>query len=289
MSDEAAVIESKASAEVQAAAEKDGWKPPAKFKGRPEDFVDADVYMERGKVITPIVAAQNEKLRGELAALQRRVAEQDAAIKASQDALADLEESRSAETARAAAEAKAELKRNLKAAREAGDIDAEMELLDELAEHNAAPPPKKAEEKKVEAEAPKLDPALVEWFKENPWFNEEDSDTRRALTVAAAGKLRRQGDTTTGAAFYNKARDMADAELERIAGGKPSKVESARGGGAGSTGNGKTYADLPREAKEICDADITKFVGPAKRYKTPAEWRAKYAERFFAEPKAKGY
>ena len=52
-----AELESKATPEVQAEAQKMGWIPPERYKKAPEQFVDADEFVERGKgewVITKI-------------------------------------------------------------------------------------------------------------------------------------------------------------------------------------------------------------------------------------------
>ena len=48
-------------------------------------------------------------------------------------------------------------------------------------------------------------------------------------------------------------------------------------------GGGKTYNDLPPDAKIACDGWSKQLVGEGRRHKTLADWRASYTKTFFEE------
>ena len=79
---ETPAVESAQPPEVQAQAEKMGWIPPSRFRGDPERFVDADVYIERGETVLPIVKEQNKRLHAEVEGLRAESAKTAAALKA---------------------------------------------------------------------------------------------------------------------------------------------------------------------------------------------------------------
>lgn len=280
--EEVTQIESKATPEQQAAAEKMGWIPPARFKGNVEGFVDADEYIKRGETVLPIVKEQNKRLHAELDTLKQAQAKTEAALTKANKLLEDIEERHSVETQKAVETARKELKKSLAAASEAGDHEAVAELTDQMVQLNKDAAPAKKEEPKPDLPPPFKPPEdLVEWAKEHKWFG---SDRRKtALALGIAQELRESGDTTTGRIFYDK----VVVELNKTLGGTEErtgdKVETGRSGGGDEprSGGKKGYHHLPAEAKAACDADARKFVGPDKKYKDAATWRAKYAEIYF--------
>lgn len=278
---EGVVVESAATPEQQQAAEKMGWIPPSRFKGDPERFVDADQYIERGETVLPIVKEQNKRLHAEVNELRTQAAKTEAALAAATKAIEEIEERHTVATQKAVEQARKDLKLQLAEASEAGDHTAVAELTERMTQLNTAekeaPPVKK--EEAPPAYVPPAD--LVEWNAENPWFGKDKRKT--ALALAIGQELRENGETSIGRVFYEK----VTAELELTLGTKKEeprgdKVEGARGSGDGQgSGGKKSYSSLPKDARDACDADARQFVGPAKRYKTIAEWRSRYAEIYF--------
>lgn len=276
-------VESVASVEVQAAAEKMGWMPPSRFRGDPDRFIDADAYIKRGEEILPIVKEHNKRLQAELEALRGESSKTAQALAAAQEAIEQIELRHSVATQKAVEHARAEVKEQLALASEAGDHRGVAELTDQLTQLNKAE--EKAEEKptKAAASAPFVPPAdLKAWNEENPWFGKDRRKTSLALGIAQ--ELREGGERSTGRDFF----DLVKTEMEKTLGGEPratpsDKVEGARNGGSeGERGSSrKGYASLPADAKAACDADARQFVGPGKRYKTADEWRKNYAEIYF--------
>jgi len=281
MSDEAPPVESVATPEIQARAEKLGWIPPSRFKGDPERFIDADAYVERGETVLPIVKEQNKRLQAEVESLKANQTKTEAALSAATKAIEEIEERHTVATQKAVENARRQVKAQLAAASEAGDHEGVAELTDQLTQLNAAeaeaPPVKKVAPEPAPFVAP---PELADWNEENPWFGKDKRKT--ALALAIAQELREGGESSTGRRFFDKVKtEMEDsypsAETPR------SKVEGARNGSdeAPRSGTSKGWSALPADARAACDADARNFVGANKRYKTPAEWRARYAEIYF--------
>jgi len=290
--EDAVVIESKATPEQQAAAEKTGWIPPSRYKGEPERFIDADLYLERAETVLPIVKKQLAEVRAENTGLRTDYQKTQAALKDALERLDQIEERHSVETQRAVEAAKRGLKAQLAEASEAGDHAAVAELTQQMVDLNTAekePPAKKKEEAKVEDSpfTPAQKAEMDAWNERNPWFGTNKRKT--ALAIAIAGELREAGNQKQGAAFYD---DVA-AEVEKTlepAKAEPreasDKVEGARQSGEGTraaAAGKKSYQHLSAEAKAACDADIRKFVGEGKRYKDAASYRANWANLYFEQ------
>lgn len=283
MAEEPVVLESKATPEQQAAAEKMGWIPPARFKGNPETFTDAEDYIKRGETVLPIVKEHNRRLSSEVETLKAAQVKTEAALEKANKMLEDIEERHSVETHKAVEAARKELKRSLAAASEAGDHEAVAELTEQMTQLNQdATPPAKKEQAKVEAPPEFKPPAdLLEWAKDHEWFGKDRRKT--ALALGIAQELRESGDTLQGRAFYDKVVDELNATLGTKAPPAGDKVEGGRMGSEleQRTNGKKGYHHLPAEARAACDSDAKQFVGPGKKYKDAATWRARYAEIYF--------
>lgn len=280
MSEQEHAVVSQASVEVQRQAEDMGWIPPSRFKGDPERFVDAEVYIKRGEEVLPIVREQNKRLHTELAGVKQQAQQTAAALKAAQDSIAQMEELHTVATQRAVEAAKQQVKSQLAAASEAGDHEGVAELTDKLVKMNT-PVPAKVVTAPVPEPAFVPPPELVEWNAENPWFGTNKRKT--ALALAIAQELRESGETAQGRVFFERIK----AEMEHDLGVQPprgDKVEGARNGSEGEVrGNSgkKDYAAMPADARAACDSDARRFVGEGKRYKTQQDWRNRYAEIYF--------
>lgn len=281
MTDETVItpaVESKATPEIQQKAESMGWIPPARFKKDPEQFIDAEEYLRRGEQVIPIIKQHSKELEGKVAALQGELAKRDRLIAESREAIFAIEERYTVETQKKVEAARREILDQLKQAKRDQDVDAEVELTDQLTRLDVA----KAEAKKEAAPTPPAPfvppPELVEWSKSNPWFGKDKK--RTAVALAAAEELREANDPAQGAEFFAK---VSAAVAEVFPGEKAvDKVEGgARSGGSSGSGNGQSFSDLPADAKAACNADAKNFVGKGKRYESVAQWQKRYAEIYF--------
>lgn len=273
-------VESQATPEVREQALAMGWIPPERFdESKGTTFVDADEFVRRGEEVLPVVRAENRRLKeqvGQLAAQQRAVSE---ALVAAQEAIKNMEVEASAKTAKAVEKAKAEVQTELEAAFERGDHKAAAKLTRQAAELEAVTPEEGAEKKELPKlqgnEGPVIDPAFVAWADQHPWYNKNRRKT--AMMNAVAMELREAGDTSVGVPFLNKCAAEVDKTFAPPA-PPENKVEGAKGGGGGGSGSKKSgYDALPSDAKQACDADRRNFVGPGKRFKDDASYRAHWA------------
>lgn len=272
------------SPEVLAEAKVMGWKDKPEFKGNPEHWVPADQYVEKGRHVLPIVTAHNQELRGQLQRTNQQVEAVAAALRAANATIDALQESHDKDVQTQVQEAKENLKKELEAASRDGDHAAVADITSKMAELNTAvatPPDKKQQQQQQQQQ--QLAPEIVAWYAENPEFTKDRRQISLANAIAA--ELRAAGDTTTGRAFMDKIRDEARKALGLTKEGLPSRTEAGNGGGSrgNSSGAGRTYADLPQDAKDACDKQSKRLVGPNRAHKDEASWRASYTRQYFKE------
>lgn len=282
-------VTSAATPEQQKAAEAMGWIPPERFTGDPERFVDADKFIERGETVLPIVKKQLETTREDLAAAKKEAAETRALLKKANDAIDDLNLKYSAETQRRVDDARKDLKAAIRVAAKEGDLEKVVALTDELEELTDAEVAAKAEEAKKAAETkteerktevPPVYPETQAWVDAHPWF--ETDAKRRAIYLGYLQAYRTDNPSHVGKRAFDGALRMMEESTQQQ---EATKVAGSRNNGDGSSaaaGGKKSYAALPAEAKQECDADAKRFVGKGKRYDTLDKWRAAYAETYFA-------
>lgn len=278
---ESPALESAASPELRQQAEDMGWIPPERYKGDPERFVDAEEFIRRGEQVLPIVRAHNKQMREELAQMRAAQAQTAAALSQATAALDEIQERYTVERQRAVEAAKGQLQEAITQALTDGDHAAVAQLLGKMTEVNAVKvePAKKAT---PAAPDPEQDPAFVDWLKDNSWYKQEGDASAYAEGVAA--RLRRSGNRDVGRAFFDKVTEKVLERFPELApyGAPPAgKVAGAAHRGNSSRTGGRSYADLPPDARATCDAEADNFVGPNRKYKTTDQWRAAYARIYF--------
>lgn len=294
MSDEtedAVKLESAASAEQQAEAAKMGWVGPERYRGDPERFVDADEYIKRGETVLPIVKKQNADLRVKVDELTKLQEQTSAALTAAQKAIEDIELRHSVDTQRAVEQARKDTKAALVKASEAGDHEAVAELTDQLTQLKDAEA--EAKEKPVEkkADLPKVEESadLKAWMRDNTWFGADKIKTSVAQGFAQeiAEEQRRTGTRMSEGDFYDEVGRRTEsfyADKEEKTAAKEDKVGGANHrAGAQSAGRKGTYEGLPKDARDVCDAEAKRFVGPDKAHKDAASYRKAWAAEYYRQ------
>lgn len=262
-----------------------GWTPRDQYKGPPEKWKSAKDYIEYGETVLPILRSQNKALHQQLQTNASELAELKRMVAAGQATTKQLEEFYTKELERQTNQARASLAAELKQAREEGDTAREVELLGDIADlKSLEKPPARKEEQQ---ELPPMAPAFLNWAAKNPWVDKDIRKSRRAVTIGA--EIREDlpelggNDAHKNPAFY----DELDRRLAKELGGpadRPGDGKVASSGGAGNAGGGgagKGYADLPADAKKVCDEDVRNFVGANKPFKTKPEWQKHYAEIYW--------
>lgn len=278
------------SQDIEVAAREMGWRPKEEFRGDPEKWVDASTWVSRGENFIPLLRADRDANKRRADELASKLEETTRLLTESQDAIKGLKEFQSEFTLQRVKDAKRDVLKRLREARESGDPEVELQLEEELDELKAAekdaktpapaPAPKPAA---APAPAPAVDPELTAWESRNTWFKE--NPRKRGLVMGIAEEIATDPATKSlkGKAFFE--------ELDRRIAGEPmlaqtqreSKVDGGRpsGGTNAGGGGGKSYSDLPPEAKAACDAQGRGLIGPGKAYKDAKEWQSFYAKVYF--------
>jgi hypothetical protein len=224
--------------DYEAEAREMGWLPPGEFKGDPTKAVDAETFVKRGEEFIPFLKAANKRLEKQVEQVTKT--------------LAKFKDHHDKTEQRAYDRALKDLKAELAIATKAGDEAAVEEIADQLADLKAEATPK--------GEAPTHDAEIIDaWIAENAWYKSDD--VMAAAAAAIASKLESQGLTDT-------AKQLAEV-TKRIKAEFPHKFENPRrreagaveAPGAGRAARGKTYADLPPDAKKMCDEFVRDIPG----------------------------
>lgn len=217
--------------DFEAEARAHGWTPKEEFRGDAARWVDAETFVKRADEVMPFLQKQNKALKREIDDLKRT-------IKRSSEFFGKAEE-------RAYQRAMADLEKRHDAAVETGDLRESRAVLAEMKDLTANAPGK------IEADgaADSPDPAakLAAWVEDNDWYVKDNAKRAYADIQAQA-----MGPATA----YDGG---PDAWLEELAKRVERKFATPRNNPANPGGNrqgakgGKSYADLPPEARAICD------------------------------------
>lgn len=272
--------------DVETQARELGWVDKESFKGDPDKWIDADTFVKRGQEIMPLLKANNKRLQEKVDKLSAENLKTQQLLVAATESIEALKETTSKAAIADLKKNRKEMVERVKEAREDGDVETEIQLqkaiqeTDDAIEQSAKPAKK---EKATESETdPAQNPEFRKWAEDNPWFGQDRRKT--ALALAIAGEMRANGDKTEGRVFFDKVVEELnttlgiDPDASRKA---PSKVEGESRSVNGSGKKGKSYADLPADAKQACERQAAKLVGPGRAFKDEAAWRAHYAAKYF--------
>ena len=261
-----------------------GWVPQEEWKGDASHWVDAKTFLERGRSVMPILQSNNKRLQGQIEQMASRMASMENSLKAANATIEALEKSHDEDVKEQVEAVRKGLKEELVRASKEGDHESVAELVEKLAEVNASAKVlddeggKKKEEKKTDD----IPPEVKAWYEKNPTFMADP--IKVSLSNGVATKMRQEGNLKVGAAFLDEVAEKVEEILG--GGGGASKVSSGNGGSGRSgsgAGGGKTYADLPAEAKEVCERQAKRLVGPNRAHKDIDSWRKSYATQYFAQ------
>lgn len=294
-------------AAVEQRAREMGWAPKEQWRGNPDNWIDASTFVQRGEQVMPILQANLRKRDVQVTTLQQQIQERDRRLAAAEEAISVLTNLSTEQGRKDAKEKRRELLRAQAEARSEGDTDREIELGEQIADVTsqinaaetkpaaAAPASGKPGKAPVAGAGgtpsattdPTTDPAYQAFTQENPWFG---TDNRKTVLATEIGRELRNDPANNhlqGKAFFDK----VVAEVNKVftpPRSTTSKVESGTGNGAATTrGNdtdpasGKSYADLPDDAKAACDRFAKTVVGEGKTFKDMTAWRKHYVTQYF--------
>lgn len=241
---------------LEAEARRMGWRPKDEFKGPEDRWIDAGKFVKNGREVLPIVQANNK-------ALEKAMRDGEAKIARLEKTLADFSEYHSKTEQRAIKAAMRELEARQAQAVEANDlaeVQAVTREITELTVETKAPKP--VDDGPAEAQRE------IDAFKEaNPWF-----DTDEVLTSYARGVRVPDGMSAKEQMKFisEKVKAAFPQKFENPARRQPAPVD---GGGSARPTGGKTFNDLPADAKSMC----VQFERDIKGFK-----REQYVKEYFA-------
>jgi hypothetical protein len=262
--------------QIQKEARIFGWVPKEEFRGSEDDWVDAEVFVKRGKEINPILRKNNELL---MKKLDEKAKEIDS-IKASVEEFKKFQkESFERKTAEYDVQI-AQLKSQKREAIAEGNGDLVVDIDDQLDSlKEAQREAKEASKAKPEPEQPAQvsipdDPELQSWLNKNNWFGNDIEMTELANTLGSS--VRKQFPHLTSRAFLEKLDDKIREYMpNKFLGNKAkgSAVDSSGSvRGTGSSGK-KSYDNLPDDAKQACDRFIKQgWIKSKQEYIDSYDW-----------------
>jgi hypothetical protein len=249
--------------EIEEKALKMGWTPLDKFKGDPAKWRTADEFVERGENMLPIVKA--------------RVAQQATEIQELKAAMKQFGEYHTKTEQRAYDRALNDLREQRAQAIAAGD-GATFDKVDEQIESLR----KEVEEKNRFTETQQNtenDPVYVEWLGRNKWA----TDPAMEKWAYAHGKyLIEIGEAELGLDVFEKISKAAKIKYpEKFENQRRMSAPSVEGGVPSARRGGKSYADLPADAKAACERMAKNaYIGDEKQ---AAKFKAEYVKNYFEE------
>lgn len=230
--------------EARKEASRFGWRPLEEWNGDEAAWVDADKFLARGKEYNGFLKKENERLNSRLSEVEKTMQEfakhhETVAQQAYDRAVKDLKEARK------------EAIRNQ-------DVDAQLQVEEQLEElkeqrpqpaRNPVPPQGQAE--------------FQEWAGRNEWFGKHPAATEFAEDVGKglAGKV-------TGVAFLQRIERAVRAEFPDLFSNPARRsAPGVDGGGTRGTGRGgRSYSDLPPEARAACDKFVRQKLMTKEQY-----------------------
>ena len=263
--------------EVRQEAESQGWVPKERFRGNESDWVDADIFVKRGREILPILRKNNENLIKDLNSTKEQLKEFREAAEEFKKFQKDAYERKAQEyelRIQAIKESRAQAISDGDGQKVNALDDALDQAKDELKDAKQAV--KDADKTPISA-APvneDVDPGLQQWLDKNTWFGQ---DKRMTGIVNGIGEsLRLEFPLLKGQAFLSKLDEVLAEEFPNKFGNKQaptSRVESGAGrAGRGNSSNAPNYDNLPPEAKAACDRFVKQKLMTREQYVADFDW-----------------
>ena len=219
-----------------------GWLPEDQFKGDKKKWRPAEEWVERGRTLIPIIKTQLRTTESELANLKREFERQ----KKTSEKLVQMSEKVGQE---AYERAKRELTQQQVTAVSEGDVEKWQKLEDEKDKLTKPEP--------VAPEPEQFNPAFNDWHKNNDWYlNDEDLTT---FANAHAQQINPEGKMDATTLYENvekKVKELFPHKFSNPARDNLSPVDSPSQLGNDRPSDKKTYADLPADAKAMCNSFV---------------------------------
>lgn len=257
--------------EAESKALEQGWAPQEEWRGREEDWIDAEEFLKRGEENIGIMRERNDKLVNEVVQTKSEVAQVRKELANSVKLFGEA--TRKAEE-RAYKQGMQDLHAKQEAAVEVGDTDEWRKLESDKA--RLAGDYQQQTQPEPEVYDPSSDPAFSAWHAENDWYDQDVEMTIYAQTASRIIEKRYPAGVQLPKSFYDEVslevKKKFPDKFRNTRRDRPSGVQGPTTTGSGNKG-AKGYKDLPAEAKAACD----RFV--SQKLMTQED----YAKQYFGE------
>lgn len=256
-------------AAIEQEATVQGWVSKENYKGNPEEWVDAETFVRRGREINPILRANNERLRRELTAAQERHQREMAEIKTT---ISEFRKFHAQTEERAYENALADLKKQRAEAQKDLDSDRVVDIDDAIHEIRELRAAKKEIPAAVESPATPS-PEFTAWAAQNTWYS-TDPELQAFADQVAGPAVRRLSPASTGREFLEAVRETVMERYPERFGQTTAvpRVEGTAGVRPAKSNGKKSYAALPAEAKEACDKFVRQGLLTQEEYLNSYQW-----------------
>ena len=263
--------------EVLQEAMSQGWVPKEKYRGNEADWVDADVFVKRGREILPILRKNNENLIKDLQSTKQQLQEFKEAAEEFKRFQREAYERKTQEYENRIRE----IKESRAQAISDGDgqkVNALDDALDQAKEdlNEAKQAVKDAAKAPTPAAQPTtFEPALQAWMDNNSWFGQDKRMT--SIANAIGESLRLESPLLKGQEFLDKLDEVLAEEFptkfNKTSKQTPSsRVESGSGRQSRSGSGSQSYDNLPAEAKAACDRFVKQKLMTREQYVADFDW-----------------
>lgn len=255
--------------DTEARARRIGWVPKEEFRGDPDKWRPAGEFLEWGDKLLPVIQERNRKLDDRLARMERDSKTREerliGELRESREAFQRFRELNEGVAKRSYDRARADILAEREAAVAAADPAAFRKADEALAElDKSAPKPAEARrdgdddrggERREESQSrreqpPEVSDAVKNWVAENTWFTADKSAGAKATALFGTNIAMGMSEEDALADVRQSIERLRPDLFENPRREAPASVRTPSGGKPPRRGNGRSFDDLPKEAKD---------------------------------------
>lgn len=250
-----------------------GWTPKDDFKGDPAKWRPATDYLDWAKSTGRLPKSQFDEFKRLFPAIRQENQSLKSELNEIKQTLNQFVEFSSKSEERAFNRARQELEARVQQAAANADPEAARVAMQELA--NLKPEPKVEAKKPEPASDTKIDPVIQDWIGKNDWFTK--NQTLSAFATETYGELEREKPGLSQEERLAETKRQTMLKFPEKFGINPNREGAAAVASPGSGGaprkKGKSYDDLPADAKRACDKFVKTIPGYTKeQYVKDYDW-----------------